>query len=198
MTTLPLSSRRSAIAPDRGFTLLGILVMMVVLAFLALAAMNSSILQERMAGNARDKNVALQAAEAALRDAENDIQTNLSAGSGFATTCPGGLCLPPSMAASGAMSAPMWQSIDWATQSRAYGSKTGAAALVGPNNEALSAQPQYFIEMLPTLPPEAGGSACMGCTATASEKARAYRITARASGVRSSTVVMLQSVYIKQ
>ncbi|MBI3368741.1 MAG: pilus assembly protein PilX [Burkholderiales bacterium] len=192
------SSLRAPTPTGRGFTLLGILVIMVVLAFLALAAMNSSILQERMAGNARDKNVALQAAEAALRDAEIDIQNNLSAGSGFTSGCPDGLCLPPSMAASGAMSAPMWQSIDWSTQARAYGSRTGAAALVGPNNEALSAQPQYFVEMLPTLPPESGASACMGCTATASEKARAYRITARASGVRPSTVVMLQSVYIKQ
>ena len=28
--------------------------------------------------------------------------------------------------------------------------------------------------------------------------ARAYRITVRASGIRSATVVMLQSVYVKQ
>ena len=188
----------AAARPHNGFTLIGILVMMVVLAFLALAAINSSILQERMAGNARDKNVALQAAEAALRDAEIDIETNLGAGSGFATSCAGGLCLPPSMAASGALSAPMWQSIDWSASARGYGSKTGAAALVGPNNDALSSQPQYFIEMLPTLPPESGTSACLGCSTTASAKARAYRITARASGVRASTVVMLQSVYIKQ
>lgn len=194
----PTHALVAAAAPARGFTLLAILIMMAVLALLALGAMNSGIVQERMAGNARDHNVAMQAGEAALRDAELDIETNLDSSSGFSTACVTGLCVPPSMAASGAQSAPLWQSIDWATQSRAYGSKTGAAALLGPNNEALANQPQYFIEMLPSLPPPPGGSACMGCTTVATERARAYRITVRASGVRASTVVMLQSVYVKQ
>jgi type IV pilus assembly protein PilX len=196
MTTANAS--RVPALPSRGFSLLAILVMMVVLAFLSLAAMNTSIVQERMAGNARDKNVALQAAEAALRDAEADIEVNLDAASGFSDACNTGLCVPPSMTASGAQSAPLWQSIAWDNKARAYGSRTGSPALLGPANEALSSQPRYFIEMLPSLPPAAGGSACMGCTTVPTEKARAYRITVRASGVRASTVVMLQSTYIKQ
>ena len=77
--------------------LIAILVMMVVLAFIALAAVSTSIVQERMAGNARDRNVALQAGEAALRDAERDIEANLDASSGFNDACPTGLCVPPSM-----------------------------------------------------------------------------------------------------
>lgn len=184
--------------PARGFTLLAILVMIVVLGFLALAAVGTSIVQERMAGNARDRNVALQAAEAGLRDAELDIETNLSVSSGFSDACPTGLCLPPSMTASGAQSAPMWTAIDWAANARAYGSITTAAALKGSNNEVLATQPRYFVEMLPSLPPAAGSSVCMGCTTVAAERARAYRITVRATGVRDSTVVMLQSVYVKQ
>ena len=194
----PVNAPLSLAARPRGFSLLAILVMMVVLSFLALAAMNTSIVQERMAGNARDKNVALQAAEAVLRDAEADIEANLDATSGFSDACTTGLCVPPSMTASGAQSAPLWQSASWDAKSRAYGSRTGNAPLLGPANEALSSQPRYFIEMLPSLPPGAGGSACMGCTTVPTEKARAYRITVRASGVRPSTVVMLQSVFIKQ
>jgi|JI10StandDraft_1071094.scaffolds.fasta_scaffold232892_2 type IV pilus assembly protein PilX len=182
---------------SRGFTLLAILVMMVVLALLALAGVTSSVVQERMAGNVRDRNVALQAAEAALRDAEQDVLANLDAAAGFVDACTGGLCLPPSMVASGAQSAPKWKSIDWDTQARAYGSVTGATALKGPNNDALATQPRYFIEMLPTLPPDPGESACQGCNVAPSH-ARAYRITVRATGVRDSTVVMLQSVYVKQ
>lgn len=184
--------------PARGFTLLAILVMIVVLGFLALAAVGTSIVQERMAGNARDRNVALQAAEAGLRDAELDIEANLSVASGFSDACPTGLCLPPSMTASGAQSAPKWTDIDWAANARAYGSITTAAALKGSNNEVLATQPRYFVEMLPSLPPAAGSSVCMGCTTVAAERARAYRITVRATGVRDSTVVMLQSVYVKQ
>ena len=71
---------------------------------LALAGVTSSVVQERMAGNVRDRNVALQAAEAALRDAEQDVLANLDAAAGFVDACTGGLCLPPSMVASGAQS----------------------------------------------------------------------------------------------
>ena len=181
-----------------GFTLVAILVMIVVLAFLALAAVGTSIMQERMAGNARDRNVALQAAEAALRDAELDIETNLDKASPFAANCTGGLCRAPSLVASGAQSAPMYASIDWAAKSRPYGSVTGATALKGPNNEPLSTPPRYFIEMLGSVPPASGDNPTLGSTTIATEKGLAFRITVRASGVRDSTVVMLQSVYVKQ
>lgn len=178
-----------------GITLPAILIMMFVLAFLALGAMNSSVLQEKMAGNTRDQNVARQAAEAALRDAEQDIQANLG-NAGFSYACTSGLCLPPSMAASGATSAPVWQTINWATQSRPYGGATGAAPLVGPDNVALASQPNYIVELLPQLLPGAGDSACTTCAPPLT--GQPYRITVRAYGARSSTVVMLQSTYIKQ
>lgn len=184
--------------PARGFSLLFILVMIVVVGFMALAGMSTGIVQERMAGNARDQNVALQAAEAALRDAEADIEANLGAASPFTEACTAGLCMPPSMTASSPQSAPLWKTINWSTQARAYGSASGAPALVGPGNQALSSQPRYFVEMLPTLPAASGASVCIGCTTTAGERARAYRVTVRATGVRDSTIVMLQSVYVKQ
>ena len=183
--------------PARGFSLIVILLMMVALAMLALGAMNSSILQERMVGNARDRQVALQAAEAAIRDAEIDIELNLNAAVGFAVGCADGLCISPSDTATNPQSAPMWQGIDW-NATRAYGSRTGAPALLGPNNVVLAAQPRYFVENLPVLPPLPGESAGIGGGSTPAPRARAYRITVRASGIRASTVVMLQSVYVKQ
>ena len=186
-------------APARGMSLLFIMLMMLALALLALGAINSSIVQERMVGNARDRHVALQAAEAALRDAELDLENNLQADSGFAAGCAAGLCLPPSDSADNPQSAPLWQTLDWAS-ARAYGSRTGAAALLGPENAALSAQPRYVIERLPTLPPPSGESAGFGggWSNAPAVHARAYRISVRASGMRSGTVVMLQSLYVKQ
>ena len=183
----------------RGLSLLVIMLMMLALAMLALGAMNSSIVQERMVGNARDRHVALQAAEAALRDAELDLEDNLQADSGFVAGCASGLCLPPSDSADNPQSAPLWQTLDWST-TRAYGSRTGAAALLGPENAALAGQPRYVIERLPTLPPAAGESAGFGggWSNAPAVQARAYRITVRASGLRSGTVVMLQSLYVKQ
>lgn len=199
LNTLP--SPRRARSPARGFSLLLILIMTAVLSLLALGAMSGAIVQERMVGNARDRQVALQAAEAALRDAEAEIEANASAADGFTDACASGLCIAPSDTASGAQSAPRWQSINWvSSQTRTYGSRTGAAALLGPGNLPLAAQPRYFIERLPTLPPEVGSSACVGggCANNPGDRARAYRITARGSGLRAATTVMLQSVYVKQ
>jgi len=209
MTRPPsLRSPRSLTAPRpapprrvaAGFSLLLILLMMVVLSMLTLGAMNSSIVQERMVGNARDRHVALQAAEATLRDAELDIETNIDSSSGFAEGCTAGLCIPPSDTASGPVSAPLWQGLNWAASGRGYGSRTGAAALLGPENLALSEQPRYIIERLPTLPPVSGESAGFGggWSNSPTVHARAYRITVQASGIRAATVVMLQSVYVKQ
>lgn len=176
-----------------GFSLMAVLVMMVVLASLAFAGLNTSLLQERMAGNARDRQLATQAAEAALRDAEVDIEANLTADSTFVTACTAGLCVPGSMALVGATSTQRWTSVDWsagANESRAYGSRTGAVALPG-----VSAQPRYIVELLPELPPASGQSAHLG---SASQAAQAFRITARAVGLRATTVVVLQSTYVKQ
>ena len=193
MNRLPLQR------PARGFSLIVILLMMVALAMLALGSMNSSIIQERMVGNERDRQVALQAAESAIRDAEIDIELNVTAANGFAEGCANGLCIPPSDTTNNPVSNPLWQGINWEAM-RAYGSRTGAPALLGPDNAALASQPRYFIERLPTLPPAVGSSACVGggCGNALSDRARAFRITVRASGIRAATVVMLQSVYVKQ
>jgi type IV pilus assembly protein PilX len=177
-----------------GFSLITILMMMVVLVSLALAGMNSSLVQERMAGNARDRNIALQAAEAALRDAEADIEANLGLNSAFVTDCTAGLCRPPSMTTATPTSVPLSESIDWsatAGKTRAYGSITGASALPG-----VASQPRYLIEQLPPLPPSAGQSASLA--QPIEDAPQAFRITARGVGVRASTVVILQSTYIKQ
>lgn len=191
----PARRRPCAAAPrPRGFSLLAVLLMMVVLAFLTLGALNVSLIQERMAGNARDRNLALQAAEAALRDAEADIEANLTVDSAFVAGCTNGLCTPASMVSSGAVSTLRWQTVDWsasAARSRAYGSATAATALPD-----VAAQPRYIVELLPVLPPPSGQSAHVGNNAL--ESPQAFRITARAVGLRSSTVVLLQSTYIKQ
>lgn len=51
------------------------LVMLLILTVLGLSSVQTTTLQERMARNARDTNLAFQAAEAALKDAEKLIET---------------------------------------------------------------------------------------------------------------------------
>lgn len=64
---LPQDRRQS------GTVLLIALVMLLVMTLLGLSSMRGTALEERMAGNWRDQNIALQAAEAALRAAETAI-----------------------------------------------------------------------------------------------------------------------------
>jgi len=186
--------------PARGATLILMLAVVAALAVLALGAMGSDILQQRMLAHARDREVALQAAEAALRDAEADIEANIDAASVFDDACTDGLCTTLSDLAINPHSAPRASVIDWDASTRRYGSRTGAPPLPGPGNTALAAQPRYFIERLPSLPAPRGTSACVGggCSNGPVERGRGYRVTARASGVRPTTLVILQSVYVKQ
>ncbi|EWC40216.1 pilus assembly protein PilX [Pseudomonas stutzeri] len=61
---------------QRGAVLLVSLIMLLLLTILGAAAMRDTNLQERMAGNMRDQNLAFQAAEAALRFAEQEVKTD--------------------------------------------------------------------------------------------------------------------------
>jgi len=85
--------RRAFVSPvvasyrQRGISLMLSLVLLVVLSLLGLSAMQNGTLQERMSNNLRDRNIALQAAELALRDAERDLGSLLADN---ATFCPAG------------------------------------------------------------------------------------------------------------
>jgi type IV pilus assembly protein PilX len=71
------------LARQEGVSLVVSMIFILILAFLGLAAMRNSTLQERMANNMRDRNIALQAAELALRDAERDLASYKSDGVTF-------------------------------------------------------------------------------------------------------------------
>ena len=64
MRPLPSTTR------SRGFVLVTSLIFLVVITLLAVSAINSATLQERMASNQREKSRALQAADAGLRQGE--------------------------------------------------------------------------------------------------------------------------------
>ena len=58
---------------QRGATLIIALIMLLLLTIIGLSSMRGPSLQESMAGNMRDSHLALQAAEAALRQGENVV-----------------------------------------------------------------------------------------------------------------------------
>lgn len=69
----PMPPRRS----ENGFVLVTSLIFLVVITLLAVSAINSSTLQERMASNQREKSRARQAADAALRRGELILQSRI-------------------------------------------------------------------------------------------------------------------------
>lgn len=155
------------------------LVLLLIITLIGITALTGSTLEERMAGNSRDVNIALQAAEAVLRDAEADVMANITPESSFTSTCSSGLC------ALRTDSTPWWTASPGPAW-RTYGSSTSAPALPG-----LTRQPVYIIEQ----PFQIGGqSLIIGAKPVSS--AWAYRITAMGYGNRSETRVVLQTVYI--
>lgn len=177
---------------ERGISLITTLLFTVAVLLLGISVMGINVMQERMVGNSRDRDLALQAAEAALRDAELDVQNNISVEVAFADDCSNGLCTVPSQrSVPSSLPVEKQPGFDWtdATKTRSYGAFTAVTAF--PN---VQVQPAYVIERLgvmaippgESLPDEAGAPR------------RAYRITARAVGARAETVVVLQSIYYRR
>src|SRR5262245_23418731 len=84
---------------ERGTILITSMLLMLVLTIMGITAMQMSRMQERMAGNTRDLNLAFQGSEAGLRNGEALIQvqttrpdTSSTAGSAFYT--PGAITNP--------------------------------------------------------------------------------------------------------
>ncbi len=175
--------------PQRGSALVVVLLFLTLMSILGIAAMRTSGLEERMAGNSHDRDVALQAAEAALRDAERDVRVNINTGSSFSATCVDGLCLMSTTAT------PQWRTVNWnGADVREYGTRTAA----GPFALAVARTPRYIVELLPDMPATSGGSLAIGGSRSSTRGGTPYRITAVGWGRRTTTQVMLQSVYVKQ
>jgi type IV pilus assembly protein PilX len=165
---------------QRGAVLITVLMFLVALTLLGLGAVSQTSVEEKMAQNARDQDVALQAAEAALRDARIRI-TGVSASPAtpvnfydFTTTCTNGLC--------GQATQPVFSnySLDVApSQPLGTGTTTRTLGVV-------AQQPRYLIERISIQVP--------GTPITASGIS-AYRITAKGFGRSANTQVIIQETF---
>ena len=197
---------------QRGLSLLIVLLLLIAAVFLGVSAAVIALQTEKAARGDRDRQVAFQAAEAAMIDAQRDIDTagtpspgarplpmgrNSAAGfpaSDDATICnaasdpvAGGLCQQALPAAR-----PSWLAVDLAASgsgsvSVAYGTYTQQKYPV--NSGILPARlPRYIIELMPFVQPGA----------TAQVPSFAYRITAIGFGTDINTQVVLQAFYRKE
>lgn len=156
---------------QRGVALITGLIFMVVLTLLVVAAMRTTILEEKMAGNARDINLAFQSAEAALRAGEQIL--NGASLPAFAST--------GSYLTQASRDDAYWLSThNWTTDSVPYGSV--------PNGVAVA--PSFVVEELASVPIP-GFSKKAGPLAETGY----FKVTARGVGGNSNTLVLVQSTY---
>lgn len=166
-----MSQRRPAARASRqsGVTLVMTLIFLIVLSMLGTWAASNNVLQERMAGNARNRDVALQAAEAALKDAE------LTIGTWRTQTFDGTQGLHAWTPAT-ANDRAYWQDpARWTTfRVPPSGSLAGVVAA-----------PKYVVEKMPNTPNPSDPSVF---------DVENYRVTARAVGADASALVILQTI----
>ena len=168
---------------QRGITLIVALIFLGVLALLGITAAQVMSLEERMAGNARSKDLAFQAAEAALQAAEAEVPSYATAAFAGSIRTPGSggmylydLCMPNGRDfwnGSSAMKDCTGTSagpFDWTA--------SGATKISAVSLSGIKAQPQYVVEKMTDL---AG--------------AKRYRVTARGVGGDDNAVVILQAIY---
>ena len=167
------------IATQKGSVLIVSMLILLVLTLIGVTAMGTSALEEKMAGNSRDQDIAFQAAEAALKDAETFLD-------GIVAT--GGFTNVNGLYALGTVPDIQLASTWSAANSRLYSG----------NLANVATQPRYIIELRPTV----GGNnsieinSCYGCS-TSAPPVTMFRITARGTGGTDNAVVILQSFYGK-
>jgi type IV pilus assembly protein PilX len=177
---------------QRGAALIVALIMLVIMTMLGLSAMNTSVVEERMAGNVRNKQLSFDASEAGVRAGEANISCN---GCFLFTVEPkDGVAYPglhtPEMDAS---KSEWWQKDMWWDSDLAHTPDTKwqvRADTVMPN---IAAQPNYIIEYIAPFYRD------INCAMTQGQpqdcERYAYRVTARGWGANTSSVSVLQTMY---
>jgi type IV pilus assembly protein PilX len=175
--SMKIKQPRSFRSRQRGAILATSLLLLIILTVLGVAMMRMTTMQERMAGNTRDLNLALQAAEAALRDGEDRVSPARLAAKPRPTGYPGcqfcDLTTVPVDATQ----------YDWTT-AQEYGT-AGTKDFPG-----LSADPRYLIVELGYVP----DSQLTGQNDTLSGR-DFYQITARSTGASGQANTVLQTTY---
>lgn len=134
--------------PDyqRGSALVVSLMILMVMTIIGITAMGSTTLEERMANNNRQRQLAFQSAESALRDAENWLAanvTNIASLNQFDGTVPGLYTLRPPVV--GMTTAPLAATFDIDDDADwlAAGTTVQANAL-----SSVTVQPRYLVEYM--------------------------------------------------
>ncbi len=177
---------------QQGSVLLISLVLLLVLTIAGLAVINSSSLEEKITGNYRDQKLAFHAAEAALLEAEQFVESTELILTDFTSSCNSGLCFsgsnPTDVGTCNSNTASPWK------ESSLWNS-SGRTKEVLLDIEGVLVKGRYIVEFLCYLPREPNGPD--PDITIPHEWSQFFRITALASGGSEKSKVMLQSSYKK-
>jgi type IV pilus assembly protein PilX len=158
-----------SLAKQHGMVLITGIIFLIALTLIVLSVMRGAMLEERMASNVRNRQLALQASEAMLRD----VKTIFAAApfspfdiSAFTTACVNGYCKNGSVP-------------DWGNSSKTRTFANTTSQLLG-----VSSQPSYYVEHIYNDPPVAGRK----CPTVL------FRITVRGVG-QDSSEIFTQGIY---
>jgi len=185
---------------QRGVALAVALILLLVMTLLSVAGLRGTGMQERMASNLRDRNLAFQSAESALRAAETALVAGGGAGSpavsapgdlgwweacweGSVTGCPPAV-VHPAVSAPGDLG---WWEACW--QGSVTGCPPAVVHAVDTAAWGIAAAPEYRLERL-----RAGNYGSLAADEALSSPPL-YRITVRAVGGTADSVVLLQSTF---
>lgn len=188
------NDRINVASTQRGAVLITGLIFLVVLTLLGTTALQSTILEEKMAGNLRDETLAFQAAEAALRSGERFLEQ---------VTIPefnGSNGLYHHACSSASNPDTEGEEVDEPHScSPTPDPVTGMAWDADDSREidvtmdGVANQSRYFIEQLPSVPQMGDGGSAQ--QSGASLNANMFRIVARGTGGTETAIVLLQSTY---
>lgn len=170
---------------QRGVVLIVSLVILVLITLIAVTGMRITMNEERMAGNIRDRSLAFQAAEAALRDAEVFLANP-------------GVTMPPTATAfpgsSGLLNLNDAEPDYYQPTSWVAGTSQDYTGLALPS---VRTAPRFIVKYIGARQelPSAGVVGSPNYVAQASEIVHLFKITARGTGQTDNAQVILQSYF---
>lgn len=181
-------SQQVSPAQQRGAVLLVGLIMLLLLTIIGMASIRGTDLQERMAGNMRDRSLAFEAAETALRSGEDTVSG--LAGLTLPTINTAGYYEDLNKTTNNALPdrPTLWNKTVWGTS----GKPLAAETLTG-----VSEQPRFVVEkVLVTISTKNLGGG-VDFTSDQSSIGEFFRVTARGVGGTADAEVVLQSSFVR-
>jgi len=165
---------------QQGAVLVVSLMILVIMTLIGVTSMRTTTMQEKMAGNSRDLMLAFQAAEIAIKDAENFLENILVAPAAAFDGQTNGLYAENS-------NPDYYAAATWTT-----------AVTYSDTFSSVATQPKYIIELGGSMGAETsdvniGGYGESSGTSTLT----AFRITTRGTGGTDNAVILLQSNYAR-